>query len=84
MEGEFDLDAPLIPCGPILDEAELIGYERLDGTVHLQDFAREVLLNDAPLEARVVIFEEFNLASVETYLSAVLVATQERERTCGR
>jgi MoxR-like ATPase len=81
MEQEFELDAPLmIPVRADFDEAELIGYERLDGTVHLQDFAREVLLDDAPLEARVVIFEEFNLASVETYLSAVLVATQERER----
>lgn len=81
MEQEFDLDTPLlIPVRADFDEAELIGYERLDGTVHLQDFAREILLDDAPLEARVVIFEEFNLASVETYLSAVLVATQERER----
>ncbi|MBL0778301.1 AAA family ATPase [Streptomyces albidoflavus] len=81
MEQEFALDAPLmIPVRADFDEAELIGYERLDGTVHLQDFAREILLDDAPLEARVVIFEEFNLASVETYLSAVLVATQERER----
>ncbi|MFI0352520.1 AAA family ATPase [Actinomadura sp. 9N407] len=81
MEKEFDLDAPLlIPVRADFDEAELIGYERLDGTVHLQDFARAILLDDAPLEARVVIFEEFNLASVETYLSAVLVATQERER----
>jgi MoxR-like ATPase len=81
MEQEFDLEPPLlIPVRADFDEAELIGYERLDGTVHLQDFAREVLLDDSPLEARVVIFEEFNLASVETYLSAVLVATQERER----
>lgn len=81
MEEAFDLDTPLlIPVRADFDEAELIGYERLDGTVHLQDFAREILLHDAPLEARVVIFEEFNLASVETYLSAVLVATQERER----
>lgn len=81
MEQEFDLDTPLlIPVRADFDEAELIGYERLDGTVHLQDFAREILLDDSPLEARVVIFEEFNLASVETYLSAVLVATQERER----
>jgi MoxR-like ATPase len=81
MEEEFELGSPLlIPVRADFDEAELIGYERLDGTVHLQDFAREVLLDDEPLEARVVIFEEFNLAAVETYLSAVLVATQERER----
>ncbi|PQP43854.1 hypothetical protein C6A88_23330 [Mycolicibacterium austroafricanum] len=81
MEQEFDLDTPLlVPVRSDFDEAELIGYERLDGTVHLQDFAREILLDDSPLEARVVILEEFNLASVETYLSAVLVATQERER----
>lgn len=81
MEKEFDLGSPiLIPVRADFDEAELIGYQRLDGTVHLQDFAREVLLDEAPLEARVVIFEEFNLASVETYLSAVLVATQESDR----
>lgn len=81
MEQEFDLDSPLmIPVRADFDEAELIGYERLDGTIHLQDFAKNVLLTDAPLEARVVIFEEFNLAAVETYLSAVLVATQERDR----
>lgn len=81
MAEEFELEPPLtIPIRTDFDEAELIGYERLDGTIHLQDFAQEILLDDAPLEARVVIFEEFNLASVETYLSAVLVATQERER----
>lgn len=82
MEEVFELEAPLlIPVRADFDEAELIGYERLDGTVHLQDFARNVLLdNEARLEARVVVFEEFNLAAVESYLSAVLIATQERDR----
>lgn len=81
MEQEFELHSPLmIPVRADFDEAELIGYERIDGTVHLQDFAREILLDETPLEARIVIFEEFNLAAVETYLSAVLVATQARER----
>jgi MoxR-like ATPase len=81
MEAEFDLDAPLvIPVRSDFDEAEFIGYERLDGEPQLQDFAREVLMTDSPLDARVVILEEFNLAAAETYMASVLVAAQERDR----
>lgn len=82
MKEEFTIREPLlIPVRADFDEAELIGYERLDGTVQYQKFAEAVLLDeDTPLEARVVILEEFNLASVETYLSAVLIALQARER----
>lgn len=81
MEAELDLDPPLmIPIRSDYDEAELIGYERLDGTPALREFASQVLKSDAPLEARVVVLEEFNLATVETYLASVLVATQQSER----
>jgi hypothetical protein len=81
MEVELGLDTPLmIPIRSDYDEAEFIGYERLDGTPQLRDFASEVLKTDAPLEARVVILEEFNLAAIEEYLSSVLVATQDQER----
>ena len=81
MESELGLDTPLmIPIRSDYDEAEFIGYERLDGRPQLRDFAREVLKTDAPLEAHVVILEEFNLAAVEEYLASVLVATQEQER----
>lgn len=81
MEAELDLETPLmIPIRSDYDEAEFIGYERLDGRPQLRDFAREVLKTDAPLEARVVILEEFNLAAVEEYLASVLVATQDQER----
>ena len=62
------------------DEAEFLGYERLDGSPELRRFAKEVLTSDAPLEAKVVILEEFNLAAIETYLSSVLVATQLPDR----
>jgi hypothetical protein len=62
------------------DETEFLGYERLDGTPELRRFAREVLTSDAPLEAKVVILEEFNLAAIETYLSSVLVAAQLPDR----
>ena len=80
----FELDAPLlIPIRSDFDEAEFLGYERLDGTPHLQDFATQVLVSGTPLEARVVVLEEFNLTMVETYLSAVLVASQEAERVLG-
>jgi MoxR-like ATPase len=81
MEAELGLDTPLmIPIRSDYDEAEFIGYERLDGRPQLRDFASGVLKTDAPLEARVVILEEFNLAAVEEYLASVLVATQEQER----
>jgi hypothetical protein len=81
MEAELDLDAPLlIPVRSDFDEAEFLGYERLDGSIELRDFARLVLQSDRPLEARVVILEEFNLAIIESYLASLLVAAQERER----
>ncbi len=81
MESVLDLDAPLVvPIRADFDEAEFIGYERLDGTPEYRDFTRSVLKTDDPLEARVVILEEFNLAAIETYLSSVLVATQDQER----
>lgn len=81
MEAELDLDAPLVvPVRADFDEAEFIGYERLDGSPELREFTTGVLQSDDPLEARVVILEEFNLAAVESYLSAILVATQDQER----
>jgi hypothetical protein len=81
MEAELDLDAPLVvPIRADFDEAEFIGYERLDGSPEFREFTTAVLKTADPLEARVVILEEFNLAAVETYLSSVLVATQDQER----
>lgn len=81
MEAELGLDTPLmIPIRSDYDEAEFIGYERLDGRPQLRDFANEVLKTEAPLEARVIILEEFNLAAIEEYLASVLVATQDLER----
>jgi hypothetical protein len=81
METELGLDTPLmIPIRSDYDEAEFIGYERLDGRPQLRDFARDVLETAAPLEAHVVILEEFNLAAIEEYLASVLVATQDQER----
>lgn len=81
MEAELGLDPPLlIPVRADFDESEFIGYERLDGTAQLRDFATAVLQTETPLEARVVVLEEFNLASIETYMASVLVASQEQER----
>lgn len=81
LEAELELDAPtMIAVRADFDETEFIGYERLDGTPELRQFAQEVLTTDSPLEAKVVVLEEFNLASIETYLASVLVATQEPGR----
>lgn len=81
MEAELGLDPPLlIPVRADFDESEFIGYERLDGTPQLREFAIAVLQTQSPLEARVVVLEEFNLAAIETYMASVLVATQEQER----
>ena len=62
------------------DEAEFIGYERLDGTAQLREFSAEVLKSGEPLAAHIVILEEFNLAAIENYLASVLVATQDNDR----
>lgn len=81
MEAELNLEPPLlIPVRADFDESEFIGYERLDGTPQLREFATEILQTDSPLEARVVVIEEFNLAAIETYMASILVATQEQER----
>ncbi len=81
MEAELDLETPLVvPIRADFDEAEFIGYERLDGSPEFREFTAEVLQTADPLESRVVILEEFNLAAVETYLSSVLVAAQDQER----
>jgi len=81
MEDTLGLEPPLlIPVSADFDESEFIGYERLDGTPQLREFATTVLQTDSPLEARVVVLEEFNLAAIETYMAAVLVATQAQER----
>lgn len=81
MEAELDMDTPLlIPIRADFDEAEFIGYERLDGSPQLREFATEILQTEKPLEARVVVLEEFNLAAIETYMASVLVASQGQER----
>lgn len=81
MEAQLNLDAPLVvPIRADFDEAEFIGYERLDGSPEFREFTSTVLQTAEPLESRVVILEEFNLAAIETYLSSVLVAAQDQER----
>lgn len=78
---ELQLDDPVtVSITADFDEAEFIGYERLDGSAQLREFSAEVLTTDEPLAARVVVLEELNLASVENYLASVLVATQATSR----
>ncbi|MCT2289141.1 AAA family ATPase [Corynebacterium sanguinis] len=80
-EKNFDTESAVtISIRADYDEAEFIGYERLDGSAQLREFSTEVLNAPEPLAARIVILEEFNLASVENYLSSVLVATQSSDR----
>lgn len=69
-----------VPVRADFDEGEFIGYEGLDGTAHLREFAQRVLETDDPLATHLVVLDEFNLASVETYLASVLIAMEERER----
>lgn len=62
------------------DEAEFLGYERLDGTPHLRDVSRLVLQSDEPLAPHIIVLEEFNLATLENYLGSILIATQDPQR----
>ncbi|WP_141216124.1 AAA family ATPase [Rhodococcus sp. 06-156-3C] len=81
LRDELDLDPPVVVAiRTDFDEAEFIGYERLDGTPELRPFAREILITESPLEAKILVLEEFNLASIETYMGSILVATQEKTR----
>lgn len=74
-------EVTLLPVRADFDEAEFVGYERLDGQPQFRKFAERVLLTDRPLEPQIVILEEFNLATVESYLSGVLSALQETSRS---
>jgi len=81
LRDELELDPPVVVAiRTDFDEAEFIGYERLDGTAELRPFAREILMTESPLEAKVIVLEEFNLATIETYMASILVATQEKSR----
>ncbi|BAH30754.1 conserved hypothetical protein [Rhodococcus erythropolis PR4] len=81
MASLLQLDSPItVAVRADFDETEFIGYERLDGTPELRQFAQDVLMTENPLEAKIVVLEEFNLAAIETYLASVLVATQEQTR----
>jgi MoxR-like ATPase len=75
-----ELETVWTAVSPDFDEADLIGYERLDGSLQLEPFAHLVLTSDQPLGPHLVILEEFNLARVERYLASVLVATQDDQR----
>ena len=70
----------VIPVHQEFDEAEFIGYEGLAGTSVLRPFTQRVLKAENPLDPQLVLLEEFNLATVEKYLSSVLIALQERSR----
>jgi hypothetical protein len=75
-----DLTESWVPIRPDFDEADLIGYERLDGSPELRSFAETVLQSEQPLGVHFVVLEEFNLAQVDTYLAPVLIAAQEPDR----
>ncbi len=77
---KIGLPAPTtVPVHQDFDESEFIGYERLDGTGQLRQFAENVLRTDTPLDPRIVILEEFNLATVESYLAPILVALASQD-----
>lgn len=82
IKDHFNLPKPplTIPIRSDFDEAEFVGYERLDGEQELRPFARDVINTERPLDGHFVVLEEFNLATIETYLSSVLVASQEVSR----
>src|SRR5579859_114667 len=52
-----DLTDVWIPVRTNFEEADLIGYERLDGTPELREFATRVLKSEEPLSPHLVILE---------------------------
>jgi len=75
-----DLTLNWISIRPDFDEADMIGYERLDGSPRLRQFSEDVLQPDALGGHHLVVLEECNLATIETYLAPILVAMQEQDR----
>lgn len=75
-----ELSTTWIAVHPEFDQTDVIGYEQLDGTPHLREFARRVLTTADPLGTHLIVIEELNLAVVETYLAPILVALQDPER----
>jgi MoxR-like ATPase len=75
-----ELTSSWIAVRPEFDEAEFIGYERLDGKAQLQTFAIQVLKSEQPLGPHLVVLEEFNLARLEEFMASVLIAAQDPER----
>jgi MoxR-like ATPase len=69
-----------VPVRPDFDEADFLGYERLDGKPELRDFSIRVLRTERPLGTHLVILEECNLSTLENYLSSVLIATSDPGR----
>ncbi len=82
IKGRFDGDVPevWVAVHPDFDQAELIGYTRLDGTAELRPLAKQILLSPTPLGPHLVVLDEFNLESLENYFAPVLVATQDPQR----
>jgi MoxR-like ATPase len=72
--------AMTVPVDDEFDASALLGYENLRGEPVFREFAERVLLSDAPLDPILVIFEEFNLTTIESYLSSILIALQEPSR----
>jgi MoxR-like ATPase len=75
-----DVKVTKVPIRADFDEGDLIGYEQLDGSARLREFAETVLQTDDPLGTHLVVLDEFNLASVEAYLASVLIAMEDAER----
>jgi MoxR-like ATPase len=75
-----ELQTVWVEVRPDFDQTDLLGYERLDGGAQLRDFAIRILQSGQALAPHLVVLEEFNLAPVENYLGAVLVASQDPER----
>ena len=78
----FDGEVPevWVAVHPDFDQAELIGYTRLDGSAELRPLAKQILLSSTPLGPHLIVLDEFNLESLESYFAPVLVATQDPER----
>lgn len=61
---------------PEFDSARMLGYLDLGGKFQPSPFTQRILRSSQPRLPRIVIFEEWNTAQVETYLSQLLHAVE--------
>lgn len=76
--GEERFFSAFLAITPDYDGAQFLGYENLAGEYSAGQFAKEVLFLGEPTDPRLVVLDEWNLASIDSYFAPVLSTMEAR------